>query len=171
MKKYNLDASCGISVGHYQFPLQRIVDEARNAETRAKDKHGRAAFALTLLKRSGEIIHWGAKWESNALKAYKDFSEKSKGESPELSGRFPYALAELLQPYRLADHRKATPQVALKPIIQKEYEHVLKRQSSKGGSQVAHALDYLEELTDKTLEGFPTLFLASAFMNRQRGEN
>ncbi len=183
MEEYNLDASCGIAVGHYQFPLQRIVDEARKAESRAKNKRGRAAFALTLLKRSGEIIHWGAKWESPALVVYKDFTDKSSGENPLFSGRFPYALAELLQPYRLADLRKGDPcdrpdpsdhpvsPDQLRGIIAKEYEHVLARQSSKGDSQVAHALDYLEKLSEETLSDFPTLFLASAFMNRQRGEN
>ncbi len=175
-----MDASCGIAVGHYQFPLQRIVDEARKAETRAKNKRGRAAFALTLLKRSGEIIHWGAKWDSDALKAYKDFTEKSRTGDSQValfSSRFPYALAELLAPYRLSDLRKSDPsdrpipKETLTSIIQKEFEHVQERQALKKGAQVEHATDYLNALTPETLEDFPNLFLASAFMNRQRGEN
>ncbi|MEI6890584.1 MAG: type III-B CRISPR-associated protein Cas10/Cmr2 [Pontiella sp.] len=167
-----MDASCGIAVGHYQFPLQRIVEEARAAEHRAKNKRGRAAFALSLLKRSGEIIHWGAKWDSNALDVYKDFTEKSAGASPCFSGRFPYALAELLQPYRLGG--KSDPQVApevLKKIIEKEFLHVQERQAQKKNAVVGGALDYLAELPNDQLEDFPNLFLASAFMNRQRGEN
>jgi CRISPR/Cas system-associated protein Cas10 (large subunit of type III CRISPR-Cas system) len=168
MSEYNLDGSCGIAVGHYKFPLQRIVEEARKAETRAKNKRGRAAFALTLLKHSGEIIHWGAKWESNALVVYQDFTEKTAAEL--FSARFPYALAELLAPYRLTDLQKGDSQVALKPIIQKEFEHVQERQALQKGASIERALNYLEELDNETLEDFPNLFLASAFMNRQRGE-
>ncbi len=165
MNTYGLDASCGIAVGHYQFPLQRIVEEARAAERRAKNMRGRAAFALSLLKRSGEIIHWGAKWDSKALAVYRDFSQKTEEEK--ISGRFPYALAELLQPYRL----KEKPQVELKPIIKKEFEHVQTRQAQVKGTIVEGALDYLDELPDQRLEDFPNLFLASAFINRQRGDN
>ena len=77
-----MDASCGIAVGHYMFPLQRLVEEARAAEQRAKNVRGRAAFAMSMLKRSGEIIHWGGKWESKALVVYNEFTKKSAGENP-----------------------------------------------------------------------------------------
>lgn len=167
MVKYKLDSSCGIAIGHYQFPLQRIVHEARKAEKRAKSDRARAAFAMTLLKRSGEIIHWGGKWGSKALSVYDDFTEKSRGDDAVFSGRFPYALAELLQPYRLSE----PPEVDMKPIIKKEFRHVQERQAQKKGTEVADALDYLDELSQDQLEDFPNLFLASAFMNRQRGEN
>lgn len=160
-----MDASCGIAVGHYQFPLQRIVEEARRAEARAKNKRGRAAFEMTLLKRSGEIIQWGAKWDSKALPVYRDFTKKV--EEKKFSGRFAYALAELLQPYRLGEKTS----IEMKPIIQKEFEHVQGRQALEKGAIIEHALEYLQALNEQTLEDFSNLFLASAFMNRQRGEN
>jgi CRISPR-associated protein Cmr2 len=165
MKTHNLDASCGIAVGHYKFPLQRIVEEARAAERRAKNKRGRAAFAMSLLKRSGEIIHWGGKWNSKALAVYRDFTQKTEDEK--ISGRFPYALAELLKPYRLQE----SPQVDLVPIIEKEFEHIQERQAQVKGATLDGAIVYLRELPVDRLEDFPNLFLASAFINRQRGEN
>lgn len=167
---YALDASCGIAVGHYQFPLQRLVEEARAAETRAKNKRGRAAFALALLKSSGEIIHWGGKWDSKALDVYRDFTAKSAGETPVFSGRFPYALAELLQPYRLTDKKASIETTQLKDIIEKEFLHVLDRQSGGKVKEWLEAQQYLDEPGLSQLEDFPNLFLASAFMNRQRGD-
>ena len=180
MSEYKLDSCCGIAVGHYQFPLQRIVEEARKAETRAKNKRGRAAFSLTLLKRSGEIIHWGAKWESKVLELYNLYTKMASHEDS--SSRLPYALAELLRPYRLANLGKGdscdrpitTKQ--LENILLKEYAHVRSRQKLSGTKEDQKKVDrlteaYLTELTPETLEDFPNLFLASAFMNRQRGES
>ena len=170
-----IDASCGIAVGHYQFPLQRIVDEARKAESRAKNKRGRAAFALTLLKRSGEIIHWGAKWESPALEVYNLYTKMAS--SDEASSRFPYAFAALLAPYRL--NEDVSPD--FKEVIWKEYLHVRQHQKLVGDSEKQKEMDdlskeYLDDLFNKEKPGgiptdFSALFLASAFMNRQRGES
>lgn len=163
MQDYELDASCGIAVGHYKFPLQRIVHEARAAETRAKNERGRAAFAMSLLKRSGETIHWGGKWDSGARGVYRDFTEKTANET--FSNRFPYALAELLHPYRLHEETD----IDLKPVIEKEFLHVQERQALKKGAVVDGALDYLKQLED--VQDFPNLFLASAFINRERGDD
>lgn len=159
-----LDASCGIAVGHCKFPLQRIVTEARKAEHRAKNKRGRAAFEMTLLKRSGEIIYWGGKWESKALPVYRDFTKKTEAEV--FSGRFPYALAEMLHPYRLNE----STETDLKPIIRTEFLHILDRQSAGKLKEWPEAVEYLENLSNGQLEDFQNLFLSSAFMNRQRGE-
>jgi hypothetical protein len=59
----------------------------------------------------------------------------------------------------------------LKKIIENEFLHVQGRQALEKGAVVEHALDYLEELNEQNLQDFPTLFLASTFMNRPRGEN
>ncbi|MBN2686192.1 MAG: type III-B CRISPR-associated protein Cas10/Cmr2 [Pontiellaceae bacterium] len=168
-----MDASCGIVIGHCKHPLQALVREAQRAEKRAKSTYAKdekgeykgGAFAISLMKRSGEIIHWGARWNQVALAVYRDFTQKTDDEK--ISGRFPYALAELLKPYRL----KEEPQVELKPIIGKEFGHVQSQQAQVKGTMVEGALDYLKELPDHRLEDFPNLFLASAFINRQRGEN
>ncbi|MBQ7188478.1 MAG: type III-B CRISPR-associated protein Cas10/Cmr2, partial [Kiritimatiellae bacterium] len=61
------DMSCGIAIGHCKAPLQMLVKEAQRMESVAKHQYGRAALAITLYKRSGEIIEWGCKWESCAL--------------------------------------------------------------------------------------------------------
>jgi CRISPR/Cas system-associated protein Cas10 (large subunit of type III CRISPR-Cas system) len=56
------------------YPLKQALADARAAEAYAKDKLGRDAFAVNVVKRSGETMMAGSKWrleagnESEALK-------------------------------------------------------------------------------------------------------
>ena len=117
-----------------------LVKEAQNAEHRAKHDYGRAAVAFSLYKRSGEIIQWGCKWDSAALPLL-DFLEKHRNpidddtqprETPrgKLSGRFPYALARVLAPYRLGKDNTLMPE-KLKDIILRETAIVIRQQASE----------------------------------------
>ena len=54
-------ASTGIVIAHHTQPLDLTLQEVRKAEKAAKSA-GRNSFALTFLKRSGEIMTAGAKW-------------------------------------------------------------------------------------------------------------
>ena len=121
------EVSCGIAVGHQNAPLQMLVKEAQKAEKRAKNDYGRAALSVSLYKRSGEIIEWGGKWESGALDLMAEITRLT--EADKLSGRFPYALAGLLQPYALEQTRPDELQAML-PVVQAEVRHVLSRQGS-----------------------------------------
>ncbi|MBM4164572.1 MAG: type III-B CRISPR-associated protein Cas10/Cmr2 [Lentisphaerae bacterium] len=135
------EVSVGIAIGHQNAPLQMLVREAQKAEKRAKGVYGRAALAISLYKRSGETIEWGCKWESNALELMREITTLNK--EGKLSGRFPYALAALLQPYAL--DRPDTDLVAMLPVIQTDVRHVLSRQGSGLSPQelesLAHAID------------------------------
>ena len=122
------DLSCGIAVGHQNAPLQMLVKEAQKAEQRAKHDYGRAALAIALYKRSGEIIEWGCKWESNALGLMARVTASTNAGN--LSGRFPYALAALLQPYALDDEHDAAKLAAMRPVVEAEVRHVLTRQGA-----------------------------------------
>ncbi|MEY6433636.1 type III-B CRISPR-associated protein Cas10/Cmr2 [Thioalkalicoccus limnaeus] len=55
-------ASCGAVIAHHQAPLGAVLRELRAAEQQAKTRGGRDAFSLTLLKRSGGIRQFTAKW-------------------------------------------------------------------------------------------------------------
>lgn len=171
----NADVSVGLAVGHMKAPLQMLVRNAQRAEKRAKagkDRggHGRAAIAINVYKRSGEIIEWGAKWDAPALTLMNRITELTR--TDQLSGRFPYALAGLLQPYAL----KGNGQVGdIVEIIQHEVRHVLGRQGAGLSAEERAALEkeigaYLETTQDR-IEDFINLFLVETFMNRQRGEN
>ncbi len=187
------DVSCGIAVGHQNAPLQMLVKEAQKAEQRAKHGYGRAALAISLYKRSGEIIEWGCKWESGALDLMAKITELT--ETGKLSGRFPYALAALLRPYALDDEKDAAKLETMRPVVEADVRHVLSRQGEglKSGEQAALATEinrYLEacwqppkssggvagaqaQKAETTLrpQDFINLFLVETFINRHHGEN
>lgn len=131
------DASVGIAMAHFKAPLQDVVRAAHAAEKRAKKKHGRAAVAATLMKRSGEIVEWGAKWEGGLQlhNALMDALQKKH-----LSAKFPHRLAELLEPYLSGVTPFIKAQVCadvgpsgattfpVSEVIQREFHHCLSRQ-------------------------------------------
>jgi CRISPR-associated protein Cmr2 len=162
------DVSCGIAVARYSHPLQHIVREANKAEQRAKNKnkkedggYDRKAFAMSLLKHSGETIHWGAKWDSGAIELFYQYCELRKGDK--ISNRFPYKLAELLAPYRLEKDKKLPQE-----IIRLEMEHAIKHSANEKGVSLQYD-EYLGHCAEKP-DDFPKLFLTAAFIERKRGE-
>jgi len=59
-------ASAGIVIAHYKTPLSEVLKWARKMEkAEAKDKGGRNAFAIAVLKHSGEIQKTIWKWKIN----------------------------------------------------------------------------------------------------------
>lgn len=55
--------SAGIVFVHYKWPLYDAVEKVRAAEKDAKEIYGRNAFRITFVKRSGEILKAGGKWD------------------------------------------------------------------------------------------------------------
>lgn len=168
------EVSVGLAFGHFKAPLQMLVKEAQNAEHDAKTRYGRAAMAARLYKRSGEIILWGCKWDSNAIDLMQKITQLTR--TDELSGRFPYALAERLQPY--GAYRED-----LIDIIKFDVADVLKHQGENikmGRDELAAEIGkYLDSIAGSTSSGrfgghryadFLNLFLAETFINRSRGE-
>ena len=166
------EVSCGIAIAHAHYPLQRAVAEARTAESRAKHEYGRSAFAMSLLKHGGEIIHWGANWEDGALQLFRQFREMQQNKT--VSGRFPYVLASLLAPYQLEKGQKSfAPEFRPCEVIACELEQVLENQAdSKVRDELRKlCLDYLASLDTKgRWKDFDRLFLAAAFIWRDRSQ-
>ena len=133
------DCSVGIAIAHFKSPLQDVVRAAQAAEKRAKrspDKGGlcRSAVAVTLMKRSGETIEWGAKWDGGGLELYRELAQALQADR--LSAKFPHRFIELLEAYvtdstPLIAQAKTVQPVANLPvedIILREFEHCLSRQ-------------------------------------------
>jgi CRISPR-associated protein Cmr2 len=150
-----MKVSVGLAIGHVKEPLQDMVQEAQRAEKLAKadpeKRHwnqdrtnqdwksnegwGRNAIALTLFKRSGETIRWGAKFGSTAfsLLRYVQKHYRAQWEQPEIErcirSRFPYRMAQLLGVY---DIDKPLTE-GLRQIAEKEIAHVISRQTANDG--------------------------------------
>ena len=155
-------ASAGIAVGHISVPLQDLVHKAHGAESRAKSDYNRDAVAVSVFKRSGEILEWGCNWKSNAFYIYRQLRDTL---ADSLSGRFPYKLAELLQPY--GDICKT-----MKDVVWNEFLHAWERSSTKDmTSNFAEAVDkYLCDVFGENgkPKDFLDLFLCETFIDRPR---
>ncbi len=87
-------ASVGIAVGHVHAPMQDVIQAARDAESVAKKVPRKAAFCLSILKRSGESAVLSAPWDSGVTGVWDELSRDIHG----LTGRFPYRVVQLLKP-------------------------------------------------------------------------
>lgn len=155
-------ASVGIAVGHMDVPLQDLVHKAHAAESRAKSDYNRNALAVSVFKRSGEILEWGCKWESKALDIYRALRDSL---DENLSGRFPYKLSELLQPY-------GDMNSDMREVVKIEFERAWERSSQKAMSgDLAEAVSlYLDEVFGENgkPKDFLDLFMCETFIDRPR---
>jgi hypothetical protein len=152
------DCSVGIAIDHFKSPLQDVVRAAQAAEKRAKKQLGRAAVAISLFKRSGEITEWGTKWENGGLALYQKIAELL--ESGQLSAKFPHRVCQLLEPYRINATGLMKESATMKnasdfeahEAIRHEFAFAISRQSASGQAKSNEAelmplLDsYLKEL-------------------------
>ena len=145
-------------------PLQDLIHEARAAESRAKHGYERNALAVSVLKRSGEILKWGCKWDSAAFDIYNRLTEQSGKLS-----RFAYKLAGFLEPYALkkGDLDESND---MRKVVLEETLHTLKQTEGAGEVLTKGCLEaYLKEQSVKDHpEDFLGLFMCEAFINRPR---
>lgn len=181
-------ASCGVALAHFKVPLQDVVRTAQAAEKRAKRKGApqklKHAFALTVLKRSGEITEWDARFDTEnpkdaspnrrALPAF--FAVTRAMDAKVLSAKFPHKMLALLAPYRSRDKDGDIPDFPVKQAVLADLAAVMDRQRGDhydrdAAGRVSAALEaYLASLPDRpsdVLEALTGLFTAAAFIARQ----
>ncbi len=101
--------SAGIVIAHVKYPLGLALQEARAAERSAKERRQRNAFELRVLKRSGERLTTGMRWELqddtgvvHPSKVFYRLLDALTDPTFGLAARFPYrfaaAVAEILPP-------------------------------------------------------------------------
>ena len=166
-----VSASAGVAVGSVTMPLQDLVSEAHAAEHRAKTAYGRSAFAVSVFKRSGEILQWGGRWDSCGLKLYESLSSGVSAASGDVTHGFPHKLASFLSLYDL-ERGLSIPVEDMRKIVQEEVLHVWGR--SNVGLEIADAAaKYATEVfADRhaKLADFLAAFLCEDFINRPREE-
>ncbi|MCZ7641225.1 MAG: type III-B CRISPR-associated protein Cas10/Cmr2 [Verrucomicrobia bacterium] len=211
-----MTVSVGLALGHVKEPLQDMIQEAQKAEKRAKapperlvfhragpdpagngeswkpsDGWNRDALAVTLFKRSGETLRWGARFGSAAFDLLATLRQhfRAPWHAPRqpmpITGRFPYQLAALLGAYEIDE--PLSPE--LRDIALREFDHVVSRQAKKLPDKTAfrhQAERYLDDLIEfswdrpakpglppcphvaaRSLRPFINLFLLEAFIRRQ----
>jgi len=186
----NADISAGIAIGHMHTPLQNLIEAAREAEKRAKKAdakggYGKAAFAVSLFKRSGEVQQWGAKWRQSdgsapALELATEFARLSMADGSRpaiLSNRFPYTLARLLAPYA---ERAGSSEFKIEAVngfdpiqvFPREVQHAVRQHSpdgwpkGEGKAFLALIQQHLEACRSHRLDDFLGPFVTTSFLNR-----
>lgn len=177
------DCSVGIAIAHFKSPLQDVVRAAQAAEKRAKNKLGRSAVAVTLMKRSGEIIEWGCQWESGGLDAYRQMAAALQADV--VSAKFPHRIVELVDGYQADADSKLG---GVKPVagFAEVVDEVLKREvgvaaERQRGKNYAHEkvgviedciAQYLKPLpVERKVRGLIGLCQTVAFTHRTAGNN
>jgi len=180
-----INASAGIAIAHYKAPLQDVVKAAMAAEKRAKQKVkkgglNREAVAITLFKRSGEILEWGTKWDSKGLELLNTLIDKlTQGK---LNTRFPHKLEALLTPYLPQSSSIKTDKTFKKEfsnIIELEINHCLDRNEGGklDGDTISLFSAYWKELNAtpadfrQKLTLFINLLRTAAWMTKTRKED
>lgn len=84
-------ASAGVAVVHHLYPLDAALAAAREAEGIAKGVTGKAAVAVTVVRRSGELLTMRSRWANlgDLFDAMVDHFAQGR-----LSSRFAHDLAE-----------------------------------------------------------------------------
>ncbi|MGI5992800.1 MAG: type III-B CRISPR-associated protein Cas10/Cmr2 [Methanosarcina sp.] len=86
-------ASCGVCIAHYKTPLQEVLTWARKMEHEAKsidDDDKKDAFAIAVLKRSGETHKTVFKWKYETLDTIEVLVELVNLLKPPNSSENPY---------------------------------------------------------------------------------
>jgi CRISPR-associated protein Cmr2 len=177
--------SVGIAMAHFKSPLQDVVRAAHAAEKRAKKLPEKDAVAVTLMKRSGEIIDWACKWDDGGVELSSAIA--SAMQKKQLSGKFPHRVVELIEPYLLERpgmHTKmeSAPGFDSQAVITREFAHALDRQAQvRGGEKqklitplsnaLATHLAHLKALGRDPVEGIIGLCQTVAFSHRTRSDS
>jgi hypothetical protein len=144
------EVSVGLALAHVKAPLQDVVRAAQTAEKRAKRSIekgglGRGAVAVTLHKRSGEILDWGCRWHDGALQLHHALLAALREQH--LSAKFPHRLSALLEPYGVSKHGPVASDnafvSAMTAIVRREFAQALARQRGPRwpGGEAGRALE------------------------------
>lgn len=156
-------ASAGAVIAHHSAPLGAVLRRLREAEKRAKNKGGRDAFAITLMKRGGGATELTLPWR---------LDEPAPGETPTLERSPMQLLASLTTLFAGDDTSRKAAYVtqgwmphlptqmgaeALNPLLARNLAHRFKRQGAR------------EHLADEYGDKLATLALHPRLVNTDSG--
>lgn len=70
----NATMSAGIVIAHKNHDLSDVLRNVRDAEKQAKNNHDGDAFVIKILKHSGSITEYGAKWRKNDIRIIENMN-------------------------------------------------------------------------------------------------
>ncbi len=176
--------SVGVAIAHVREPLQDVIGAARDAERRAKSFPDKDALAVTLFKRSGEIVEWQARFDSCCfelfalLRAYYRRDYADPGAERPIPARLPYRLAGLLRRFEATNRETKAADVHAATLAEVQWTiHQIpggagalrERRREIKPKLLEGCRAYLDELKQRQrpLAEFYNLFAVEAFIARQ----
>lgn len=153
--KENLTFSSGVCISHYKTTLSNSIIWAKKMEERAKSADGKNAFAIALLKRSGDIKMTSFKWQENEETDYSIIKEVreiiDRLRKGYFSDSFIYTLGETIK--KLPDKydlERNMNKETLDTMIRSEIKRLVKR--SADNSKIGNNLDEkIEEMVNSLI--------------------
>ena len=160
--------SAGIVFAHHLAPLDLVLRALREAEKLAKNRYGRNALCVTVLKRSGQEQTMGAKWTSGdnditslVTKTMRLLKNEDEDEKDGLSNQFPQSVR--LQAGVLDD--KSLPDRARLSALQR-----LATRHGKGGSN-EHVVQLAQWGNETGMEELANWLLLARFLQAKGGND
>lgn len=125
-------ASAGAVIAHHMAPLSAVLRSLRDAEREAKNKGGRNAWSIRVIKRSGGRLDLTLPWwlgeREDALSTMHALKSLRDAIATDMSRRAAYHADELVRRFPLLDD-----QPALKAIIAHNLKYQFGRKGGKDG--------------------------------------
>lgn len=170
----NVTMSAGIVFVHHKYPLSLALQEVRSAEKLAKDKYGRNACCIKLLKNSGEKRVTGFKWPVGTDTSNYDFFKTiiELYGNDMLSPSFAYQFKEILQELGVKAKDNKNTDEKLKEVIKRELKRIYLHKEKKVNDDKTFFYRLIDTF-DKwqySYDGFANLFIIAKFLNEKSRE-
>jgi CRISPR-associated protein Cmr2 len=162
--------SVGIAIGHVHSPMQDTIQAARDAERTAKSVSGKGAFAIEVLKRSGDQVGFAARWQANVAAIWGELLNGYHNQSGGFAHHYSARVKDQViigggpKGARYAESWDET----LKESMEAELRHVLQRQAECSKLKARELAErWCAQLTEAlSPRDFLHFWLAWAFVNR-----
>lgn len=168
-------ASAGVVIAHYKMPFALVLDKVRDMEKKAKKLEDKDAFAISLMKHSGEVSEGVAKWKYEDNN-YPGGTVAILGKLADwirtdwISNKFIYSFQDEF--LRLADSNGIVNVTS--EIVGAEIQRLLRRSTKKKNEAFETKLESLAKdlyqlflNLNGSLESFLTLLQTSNFLARE----
>ncbi len=149
-------ASAGIALVHHLYPLGAALEQLRRWEQEAKDRCGRDAFVVGVIRRSGPDLVFGGKWPllPQLLEIQAAFARAA------LPDRTPYLIRELVE-------RAGTlPRDEARPLVRSTLERRERQPSPTGQDPATLVLNVLDAL-GYDLAGLTNFLMVARFLAQE----
>lgn len=163
--------SAGIALAHYKTPLGEVLNYARKMEHKAKDREGKNAFGMAVLKHSGEIHETVLPWFKQQVASNQWFTQFLKEINEDLKTDISPKFIKTLNDELAIWEDMASP---FRPMAYHEIDRLIERAKKTTDKAIIKRIQdnvkgiYLEISTkEDSIEYFVNAMNVADFINRK----